>query len=913
MATTTINAFLQRAHLEAERYGSDPWVFVRELLQNARDAGARRVWFQTSVAEGIQRISCLDDGAGMTFEHAERYLFSLYASSKRGRSRAAGRFGIGFWSVLRFEPEQIVVRSQPQRGTGWQIRFDGDLQVARREQKAMRRGTEVVLERRVSGDDLGQLLVSSILRDAPWLRCRHRAERPLEVRVNGRLVRAEPTLPPPSMSFRRRGLRGVVGLGPEPGAEIFAHGFRVRNAATLDELLVGSESQPSALAGRPDGLSPRIIIDSRKLEVLMARGDAREDRALRRLVTVGHRELGRLVRLELDRHTGLSAPLRLFERWRDLWSASRIPKIILAIVVAVVLAAIAWWASWLPSRPGPGQVSPATRASSISPATVSYRDLWGRYRGPDVDGLGGAVSNVDLSYEPNDDRHLFAALRVTGLAADGRPDAEDQRIIGPYRGAACDDDCLDVEIGIDSPAGLLRLPIATGHVLDPTSVRLDGLAIPLFSLASGQPAVRLNTPRVGRLSYRSGPGRSEARSRSGSWPDLPVDVTDFVRNLGGLPVAESAIEVARFVSHRVAYDASAETALKYRQARERSIGFFDRALTIGAGDCDVQNSLVVAMLDDLEIPSRLAVGWIGVDGRAKRGLHAWAEFRGADGDWQAVDASSPWVSGNLESGTARWVPIESNQSTERGRRAWVLPVLVSGALVLTMIALVVVGRPWRRSFQAGSVDDIVGLLRGAAIRPRSFDQIHALFVRRVLRLVSGKKISLARARELAQKGRLACGSGRSEMARRAVRGGGAVLDLDQAESSAVAEVLAAVNLDRWQDLLDCAESDAVTARVEQQLAAIGETHAIVAADNPGLGSTVLDGTAIGLGKCWTIVDKRGDLWQSVARLADRHPTKAALLLADEVVHLAGVPPAVRRRCLSRLAMAAMLEAVGRVS
>ena len=192
----------------------------------------------------------------MTFDHAQRFLFSLYASSKRGSSRTAGRFGIGFWSLLRFEPHEIVVRSRPQRGDSWQIRLDGQLEVVKHEQITMRRGTEVVLERGLSTDDLEHFLTTSILRDAPWLRCRHRADRPLDVRVNGRLVRAEPSLPKPSMSFRRRGLRGVVGLGSESRAEIFAHGFRVRDAATLDELLVETRSKSPASPERPTGYRP---------------------------------------------------------------------------------------------------------------------------------------------------------------------------------------------------------------------------------------------------------------------------------------------------------------------------------------------------------------------------------------------------------------------------------------------------------------------------------------------------------------------------------------------------------------------------------------------------------------------------------------------------------------------------------
>ena len=137
--------------------------------------------------------------------------------------------------------------------------------------------------------------------------------------------------------------------------------------------------------------------------------------------------------------------------------------------------------------------------------------------------------------------------------------------------------------------------------------------------------------------------------------------------------------------------------------------------------------------------------------------------------------------------------------------AGVLPVAFVTTLMLIAFVFVVGRHRWRRSFQGGDADDIVGLLRGAAVRPQSYEGIQAVFSRRLLRQVSGRPISLARVRELARKGRLACGRRRTELARRAVRGGGVVLDLDQAESGAVAEVLSAVNLDRWQELLDRAD------------------------------------------------------------------------------------------------------------
>ena len=36
-----------------------------------------------------------------------------------------GRFGVGFWSVLRFEPERIVIRSRPAAGEPWEVSLDG--------------------------------------------------------------------------------------------------------------------------------------------------------------------------------------------------------------------------------------------------------------------------------------------------------------------------------------------------------------------------------------------------------------------------------------------------------------------------------------------------------------------------------------------------------------------------------------------------------------------------------------------------------------------------------------------------------------------------------------------------------------------------------------------------------------------
>ncbi len=108
--------FRARALKEGLRYGEDRLVFLRELSQNARDAGASRIDIQTRVEGHDLVVEFTDDGSGMTYAHARRYLFTLYASSKEGEIRSAGQYGVGFWSLLLFIPDQITIESMTADG-----------------------------------------------------------------------------------------------------------------------------------------------------------------------------------------------------------------------------------------------------------------------------------------------------------------------------------------------------------------------------------------------------------------------------------------------------------------------------------------------------------------------------------------------------------------------------------------------------------------------------------------------------------------------------------------------------------------------------------------------------------------------------------------------------------------------------
>src|SRR5690606_24770014 len=94
-----------------------------------------------------------------------------------------------------------------------------------------------------------------------------------------------------------------------------------------------------------------------------------------------------------------------------------------------------------------------------------------------------------------------------------------------------------------------------------------------------------------------------------------------------------------FVRSRVQYDRSEEMAQRHAEAVARNQSFIERTLELGKGDCDVQNGLLVALLQAADVPARLAVGLLGVDGKVLPWLHAWVEYRDEHGHWHIADAS----------------------------------------------------------------------------------------------------------------------------------------------------------------------------------------------------------------------------------------------------------------------------------
>lgn len=915
-------SFQDRARFEASRYGSDPWVFVRELLQNARDAGARSIAFEARAeGEGV-RLSCRDDGAGMTFAHARRFLFTLYTSSKEREASSAGRFGVGFWSILRFEPERIEIRSWPRSGAPWQVVLEGDL--ARGSQGRPEHGgppgTEIVLARSRSETGLEARVYEAAWRAGRFLARRDRPGEPLVVTVNGRVVNAAFQLPPPSLSFRRSRLRGAVGLGASPVVELFSKGLHVRSAPTLNDLLPpapgehGEERQdraPSTL-----GIAPRGLLESDEVELLLARGDARDDRALRRLVRLAQRETDRLLARQLD-----------CLRPRSLWERAGATGLAGAALVAAALAAGAQWRDRVLPPAGPPAPGAATAvvepsapghawASAVAPpghaAVVGYHDLGRGYPGPRMEGLDESFAPVRLRYTPARLRLHLAALIVGGLDERGRvkPAAADP--VPPsrrYEGPRCEAACVDVQLLVAGGSGALRLPVPTGHRLDPETVTASGRRLLVLASEAGQPIVWPGAEPL-LLSYRTGP---EAHAKDGGTepPPLPPAAARAAAGLRLLPREARVGAAIDWVRKAVRYSTAPTVIARHREAERDGRGFVERSLAIGAGDCDVQNGVLALLLQASEVPARLAIGYLGEAGSAAPWLHAWVEYADVPGPWRVADASEGTApatrgfAGAARSGVAAPLPAVR----ARSRPPWPAALALGFAASAT-IGLVLARRTWRR-MRLDPRGDLPRLLLGALQQPEAFGPGSTVFHRRLVPLARGRPISLARAWDLAARGELYASRRRSKLALEAARRGWRVVDVRRPEGATVAEALGAVDLDDWDRLLARSRSHPLLDSLNEHLRRRGERWSVRVAPDVTPSPTVVrvprPRLRAGRPSRIVVLDENETWLAAATSAAHARPAEALFTVADRLVAILDLPDPRPARLLAPLARAATRE------
>ena len=107
---------------------TDPYACLRELIQNAMDAGSETVdvWFEFNPYEngtkGIAIIHLDDTGEGMTRRIIDTKLTQLFSSAKEDDMTKVGKFGIGFVLVFALEPNAVIVDTG-RDGEYWRLIF----------------------------------------------------------------------------------------------------------------------------------------------------------------------------------------------------------------------------------------------------------------------------------------------------------------------------------------------------------------------------------------------------------------------------------------------------------------------------------------------------------------------------------------------------------------------------------------------------------------------------------------------------------------------------------------------------------------------------------------------------------------------------------------------------------------------
>lgn len=793
--------FKQRALAETLRYGEDRFVFLRELAQNARDAGANRILVQARWSSGNLVVTFEDDGRGMTRQHARSFLFRLYASSKEDEARSAGRFGVGFWSVLLFEPDLLRVESKRAHAPGWSLETDGDLIAPRQGEAHLKSpGTKVLLEKHdpdpSSVETIGRALESY---------CRHlrRSDEehvPLPVFFNGEAIHRPFAVPGPcQLAFSDGPVEGVVGLGESPSIELYAKGLLVWRGALLDELRYGRV--PSKRDYHQSGLSPVYKLNGNRLNVTLDRRFVVDDKELYRVRSAARLYTRRLLARYLDALSPRPLPARFKDALGTFWEELRLRKglrLALALGAAATLGILAG-VLFLNHRHSDetAQIAPSPGASPTAlqaePPPLSLGAAF-TFRGPSVDPLG-RMGRLSLAYAPAEPVELRTAAFESLHPHTGVLSSREGAGIGTGSSPSllrCVEDCFDIAVKIRGPKGrAVPLPVPTGYGFVTGSDRLEGSAkIRLLEIEGIAHAV-FTGEGGGTLSYRAAPLPPrrlppKRLRRLLEIPDgmtLPLELERLADEARGEPSVPLRVEkIAKYVRDRILYDRSTATAQTFFRFFERpsNRGWLDFVLALGRGDCDVKNTLALTVLRRAGVPARLAIGVIGDGGEALPGFHAWVEYRHGD-RWRAVDATdSPGLaasdlapSAGEEDARKDAPPIandparqETSSASLRGRyvtdeRILIFSAGLFGTAAVALFAMGLLGFLRRGSRASLTTDETrsrrdvaAKMLAGAIAEPKAWSGAGGIVARPLLPTVDGRRISFRRASRLARRGRL---------------------------------------------------------------------------------------------------------------------------------------------------------------
>lgn len=276
MSSHEVDALLSRLVAQFE----SPYDFLRELVQNAMDAGSDRVEVTLETHETgrgdevIFELMVLDSGSGMDEKILDNELTRLFSSGKQNDRTTAGGFGIGFVSVFAWDPSLVLLQTG-RGGQAWELTFFEDRTFEKVPVDMPVEGTTIFMYRR--GRRAERKAIAEAIRDSLWRWCRFC---PLELTFEDLAVDDVPDLiqdspEPVQESLARVWKQGEsevrVSLGVPPRVVMLRHGL-ILAEGTPSQLLPGIKGQ---LARSVEHL--RVWADSPLLRTTMARDKVVDD------------------------------------------------------------------------------------------------------------------------------------------------------------------------------------------------------------------------------------------------------------------------------------------------------------------------------------------------------------------------------------------------------------------------------------------------------------------------------------------------------------------------------------------------------------------------------------------------------------------------------------------------------------
>lgn len=275
------------------RQFADRYAFVRELVQNAVDAGTKTVRVVVDDAGPAAVVRVEDDGNGMTLEIIEGPLLTLFSSSKEGQKGKIGRYGVGFMSVFALEPAKVIVETW-RAGGSFVVTIGRDHGFEVREaHERPGSGTHVSIVLGPESPPAAEVRNRVLEAARRW--CRH-VPRPIVVTAAGEVHRVNEPFAlraPVVVETKQGGIHALVGIAAGtaalPGeaelegngdfAGFYAHGLTLLEAV----------EPPTAIPG------VRFKVASTELAHTISRDDVKRDAGFDRAM----KEVRRIVRKEL--------------------------------------------------------------------------------------------------------------------------------------------------------------------------------------------------------------------------------------------------------------------------------------------------------------------------------------------------------------------------------------------------------------------------------------------------------------------------------------------------------------------------------------------------------------------------------------------------------------------------------------